>query len=232
GRTKEIFPFYPLAAPGVYLRLSGSEKEWIGHVGVYTADGGDDTVSTHGFDWTFDNGVSFLGEIHTRRTVSGRRGKYGVGVAATTADLENFKTGGTAGGGYGLYGLIDQDVTVAGSSGPRLGVFVRSYGAPQPERQLNLWYVDLGLKLSGLIAGRGEDVVTLGFAHLAFSPDYVDSLRADGSPVSRRQSVLEAAYRAQITGWLTLQPDLQVFFDPHFSRRDAIVIGLRVVMDL
>ncbi|MEE8311702.1 MAG: carbohydrate porin, partial [Candidatus Binatia bacterium] len=41
GRTKEIFPFYPLAAPGVYLRLSGSEKEWIGHVGVYTADGGD-----------------------------------------------------------------------------------------------------------------------------------------------------------------------------------------------
>lgn len=232
GRTQGIFPFYPLAAPGVHLQLSGSEKKWVGQVGVYTSDPGGDTSGNHGFGWTFDEGVSVLGEIQTIRSVSGRRGKYGVGAALTTDEVPNFETGGSSYGGYGLYALIDQDLTVASASRPSLGVFLRSYGAPQPERQFTLWYLDLGLKLGGFLAGRSEDVVTLGFAHLAFSPDYVDSLRADVVVVSRRQSVLEAAYRAQITGWLTLQPDLQVFFDPHFSRRDAIVIGLRAVMDL
>lgn len=50
--------------------------------------------------------------------------------------------------------------------------------------------------------------------------------------MSRRQSVLEVTYRFQATGWLTLQPNLQLFFDPHFSRRDATVIGLRAVIEL
>jgi carbohydrate-selective porin OprB len=50
--------------------------------------------------------------------------------------------------------------------------------------------------------------------------------------VSRRESVLELTYRLQVTGWLTLQPDVQFFFDPHFSRRDATVIGLRAVIEL
>jgi carbohydrate-selective porin OprB len=50
--------------------------------------------------------------------------------------------------------------------------------------------------------------------------------------VSRRQSVLELTYLLQLTGWLTLQPDFQFFFDPHLSRRDATVIGLRAVIEL
>ncbi len=49
--------------------------------------------------------------------------------------------------------------------------------------------------------------------------------------MSRRESVLELTYRFQVTGWLPLQSDVQFFFDPHFSRRDATVIGRRAVIE-
>ena len=72
--------------------------------------------------------------------------------------------------------------------------------------------------------GRDEDVFSLGFGYLSFSDDYVDSERATGENVSRWQSVLELTYRLAVTGWLSLQPNLQLFFEPHLSRRDATVI--------
>jgi porin len=103
---------------------------------------------------------------------------------------------------------------------------------PQEDRSVAHWYVDFGLKLKRPFPGRDEDVLSLGFAYLSFSDDYVDFVRASGDDVSGRASVLELSYRFQVTGWLTLQPDLQFFFDPHFSRRDATVIGLRAVIEL
>jgi porin len=232
GRATEIAPFYPLAAPGAYFRARTADSRWEAHVGVYTADTGVDESSNFGFDWSFDNGAFFIGELRTRRSPFGRPGIYSVGAIGTTAELEDFASGGTANGGYGLFASVDQLLIEQTPDRPGLGVFVRSYGAPQEERTLALWYVDLGLKLTRPFRSRARDVLSLGFAHLRLSDDYVASLRAGGENVSRRASVLELTYRFQVTGWLTLQPDVQFFFDPHFSRRDATVIGLRAVVEL
>ena len=133
---------------------------------------------------------------------------------------------------YGLYGVIDQLVMEKTTDRPGLGFFLRSYGAPQGDRNLVSWYVDFGLKVTRPFRSRGDDVFSLGFSHLRFSPDYVDAARAEGENVSRRQSALEVTYRLQATGWLALQPNVQFVFDPAFSRRDATVIGLRAVIDL
>jgi hypothetical protein len=35
-----------------------------------------------------------------------------------------------------------------------------------------------------------------------------------------------------MTGSLSVQPDVQFIFDPHLSRHDATVIGLRAVIEL
>jgi porin len=218
GRTREIAPFYPLAAPGAYFRARTADGRWELHAGVYTADPGEDESSNFGFGWSFDDGAFFLGELRTRRSPFGRPGSYAVGATGTTADLEDFDGTGTANGGYGLYALIDQLLVEQTPTRPGLGVFARGYGVPQEDRNLVHWYVDFGLKVKRPFPGRDEDVLSLGFAYLAFSDDYVDSLRASGDNVSRRESVLELNYRFQVTGWLTLQPDLQFFFDPHFSR--------------
>ena len=60
-----------------------------------------------------------------------------------------------------------------------------------------------------------------------FSHAYVDSLRSAGEKVSGHETVIELAYKAAITDWLSLQPDLQFFIDPHLGRRDALVFGLQ-----
>ena len=232
GRPREIAPFYPLGAPGAYFSARTADARREAHVGVYSADPGEDRSGNFGFDWSFDNGAFFIGELLTRRSPFGRPGSYAVGAVGTTAELEDFASGESANGGYGLFASIDQLLVEETPARPGLGIFARAYGAPQANRNLGLWYVDLGLKLTRPFRSRAEDVLSLGFAHLRLSDDYVASLRAEGVNVSRRQSVLELTYRFQVTGWLTLQPDVQFFFDPHFSRRDATVIGLRAVIEL
>ena len=231
-REREIAPFYPLAAPGAYFLARSTDGAWEAHAGVYTADPGEDERSNFGFGYSFDNGVVVLGEIRSRRQPFGRSGSYAIGAAGTSADLENFESGGNSDGTYALYGMIDQTLFEETSDRPGLGIFLRSYGAPQEDRNLVRWYVDAGLELSRPFPGRDEDVFSLGFAHIEFSDDYVDAQRRQGEDVSRRESVLEITYHFRATEWLTLQPDLQFFFDPHRSRRDATVIGLRAVIDL
>jgi porin len=230
GRSREIAPFYPLAAPGAYFRARTGER-WEVQAGIYSADPGPDESSNIGFDWSFQNGAFFIGELRTRRSPFGRPGSYAVGAVGTTADVDGFEDEGTKSGGYGFYALIDQLVLAETPDRPGLGVFARGYGAPQSDRSLMHWYVDFGFKLTRPLHGRAQDFLSLGFAYARFSDDYVASLRAAGVNVSRRDSILELTYLVQVTGWLTLQPDLQFFFDPHFSRRDATVLGLRAVIE-
>ena len=90
----------------------------------------------------------------------------------------------------------------------------------------------LGCTLPRPFRGRAHDVLSVGFAYLRLSDDYVASQRAAGQNVSRRESVLEITYRFQVTRWLSLQPDVQFIWDPHLSRRDATAIGLRAVVEL
>jgi len=232
GRGTAIAPFYPLAAPGAYFRARTVDARWEAHVGVYTADIGEDERSNFGFDWGFDNGAIFVGEIRARRRPFGRPGTYTVGAIGTTAELEDFESGETVNNEYGLYASIDQLLVEQTPARPGLGLFVRGYGSPQEDQSLVHWYVDIGLKLTRPFRSRAEDVLSLGFAYLHLADPYIDSERARGENVSRRESVLELTYRFQVTGSLSVQPDVQFVFDPHFSRRDATVIGLRAVIDL
>jgi porin len=51
-----------------------------------------------------------------------------------------------------------------------------------------------------------------------------------GTPLQRRETTVEITYRAPVTDWLTLQPDLQYVRQPGFDPglEDAWVIGLRL----
>ena len=94
GRAREITPFYPLAAPGAYFRAQTGDERWQVRVGAYTAAIGEDVSSNFGFDWSFDNGATFLGEIRTRRSPFGRPGSYAVGVVGSTTELKDFTDNG------------------------------------------------------------------------------------------------------------------------------------------
>ena len=56
--------------------------------------------------------------------------------------------------------------------------------------------------------------------------------RLAGSTAAQAIELRSLAAFMQLTPSLTLQPDLQLFLDPTSSRRDALVPGLRAVVDL
>lgn len=47
-------------------------------------------------------------------------------------------------------------------------------------------------------------------------------------PVTHQEVIIELTYQAPISQFLTLQPDLQLVLDANQSRRDAVVLGLRL----
>jgi porin len=229
GRSGQILPFFPLAGPGAYAQVRPSE-EWTLRAGAYTADPGDDESGNFGFGWHLDEGASFLGEIATSRSPAGLPGTYTLGVAGTTAELASFRSGERVHGSWGIYAMLDQALLLDGHGEPRLGVFLRGRTAGESDRAVVRAYGNAGLGLRAPLPGRERDVFSIGASYTRFAHDYLRSVRAGGQRVSSHEAVLELTYRAQLCGWLALQPDFQLVLDPHTSRRDAVVLGMQATL--
>ena len=89
------------------------------------------------------------------------------------------------------------------------------------------FYFDAGLVYTGLIPTRDTDRLGLAFAYGQLSsgasevPTFRDSY-GDGC-----QMVLEATYQAQITPWMTVQPNVQFIISPgsQLSHDNTVVLG-------
>jgi porin len=226
GRAQPLGPYYPLAAPGLYVTGRPSDH-WTLRAGVYTADPGQDESSNFGFGWSLDGGASFFGEIATHRHPMSLPGTYTLGIGATTAELTSFRTGGTVDGSQGVYVMADQALLIRGNGEPMLGAFLRAGYDPREDRAVLEAYGNAGLALYAPLPHRPDDVAALGVAYSKFATDYLASVRATGQSVTGYEAVLELCYRAKVTDWLLVQPDLQVAFEPHFSGRNALVLGLQ-----
>jgi len=231
GHARQIAPFYPLAAPGFALTARPSDS-WVARAGVYTADPGEDESGNFGFDWSLSDGATFLSELGAECQPFGRPGSYTLGGSATTTSVRDFGDGGRSRGAYGIYALIDQALVLDAEGGARLTGFLRGFFNFQEERAVIRGAFTAGLVAYGLVPGRERDALGIGWSFTRFGRDYRMGVRASGANVTKQESLLELTYRVQLAGWLTLQPDLQLFFDPHYSRSDAIAAGLTAVITL
>ncbi len=133
---------------------------------------------------------------------------------------------------YALYVVMDQLLwRVPGSEYPQgVSIFARVAGA-RSDRNLVEFYFDGGFTFTGMIPGRPDDAVAVGFAYTDIS-DQVAAFDVDsGESVARNyESLIESAYTKEIKkGWL-LQPDFQYFWNPGgniASVDDATVVGAR-----
>ena len=106
-------------------------------------------------------------------------------------------------------------------------------------------YADSGLTYSGLIPGREDDTagIAVGFARIGGNARGLDMdtqffTGNPSFPVRSQDVVLEVTYQAQLTPWLTLQPDFQYVFNPSggvlnpdgSKRGNAVVLGVRSVV--
>jgi len=106
-----------------------------------------------------------------------------------------------------------------------LGAFLR-YGYANSKRNdiTNFW--SIGFQYQGLIEGRDDDVLGVGFAQGIFSNSASTTYTED------YESVLELYYNAQVTPWLNISPCAQYVANPGGSKTvsDAVIIGLRAQM--
>lgn len=244
-------PAYPLATPGVRVAVTPNDKTTL-LIGVYNGDpshncSSDDPqiCNNDGLDFDLDSppllmvegaykynqdrlaGQIKLGGWNHFGTFPDQRFDSGGGLIAVTGN-----PGKPIDNDWGLYGIIDQLVwRVPGSEDPKgVGVFARVIGAPQDQNLIDI-YFDTGVTFIGMIPGRPNDGLAIGFAYTGIS-DRVHGYDVDlGEPVARNyEALIEICYTYQVKPGWTVQPDFQYIFQPGGNVagvEDATVLGAR-----
>ena len=209
-------PVYPLATPGVRLKLDPIENLSLlsaifsgDPAGSDCADTNREKCDKYGTKFSFSGGALWMNElqyaVNDGRHAVGLPGIYKLGFWYHTANFADEHVGMTPGGAiltlanpstaepllhhgnWGIYGLADQMIWQYGVRS--LNLFLRG-GISPPDRNLLSYYVDTGVGLKGILPGRSEDVLTLGAAYAKISSAVValdqDALAISGPPYAVR----------------------------------------------
>ena len=231
----------PYGAPGARLRVDPIPQVYL-QAGVY--DGNPDREFTgtrinlneaEGALAYFEVGY----RLNQKPGATGLPGNFKFGAYYHTDDFVDNESVFLAGlglgpleehsGNYGLYFLADQmlhrefekdDPAQQGLAG-----FFRVLSAPE-DRNLMTFEIDGGVAYKGLIPSRDWDTIGFAASYLEISEEISDGqelansvLGSFGLPplfpsIADYELVFEASYRAQLTAWWTLQPDIQWVIHP------------------
>jgi len=227
-------PTYPDPAIGAALFVEPAD--WISFgAGIYDAEGiGDQT----GFNTAFhgEDASMTIAELALKPVFKLARqelpGVYRVGGWYHSGlwdvyfnDLQGRLRPRLHRGNAGVYCSFDQRLFKEKSEEPGdvqgLGTFFQFGWAPSLYNEITAVY-GAGLQYTGLIPGRDDDVTGLGFYHASLGGP-VQSLEGRYA-----ESVIEYYYKIQLTGFMSIKPDVQYVFDPGGDGRDALVVGARL----
>ena len=90
-------------------------------------------------------------------------------------------------------------------------------------------YWSTGVVYTGLFKGRSADQTGLAIAYAVNGSDFKQSVFAGGGLADSAEINIELTYRAQLTDWFAIQPDIQYVINPGAAGglRNALVAGLR-----
>ncbi len=239
-------PIFPVAAPGVRLRISPGNS-FYAEAAVFSGDAGEpSTANKHNLRFSFrgDDGVLVFAEIGYRinprnkspalpsdSDASGNAaltGTYKFGGYYDSAEFVDRADGSPHQGDYACYFIADQELWHPDGQAARTLSYFARFGAAPNDRNVVTLYGDTGFNFRGLCARRLQDTLGLGFSYAQLS----SALReASGRPIeSHHEAVLELTYRAAFGDHLSLQPDLQFIFNPGAvaPAATAITTGLRL----
>lgn len=161
--------------------------------------------------------------------------KYAIGVWRYTARFDDLTDKDITGAplkriNHGIYALIEQSVYHE-KDDPSQGmtVFVRGGITVNSINHIDR-YIGAGLKYKGLFQGRDSDQVGLGVARVYSGNKYKQSLVAAGIQVQNAETAVEITYRAQLTPYLAIQPDMQFIANPGLypAVKDSWIAGSRL----
>ena len=242
-------------ADGPYVMVAGFSGDPSGHNGSNSLS----TGIPAGTVVSFTGGTFLIGEVgyavNQAKDAKGRPLALKLGGWSQTSSRFGDQRYGTDGlslanpasngrpllhnGNWGVYGVADVRLFDTEDGGAVSG-FTRVGGSPS-DRNLVSFYLDAGLAYQGLIPTRDADTVGVSVAYTRIS-DRARGLDRDvalfsnpANPARTGEVVFELTYQAQLTPWLTFQPDVQYILNPGGTvlnadgrpRRDAMAIGLR-----
>jgi porin len=229
GNVINTGPAFYVAAPGARLRIQPSDR-WYFQTAIYDGDSfdsrlGDPRVNESGtrLHLSSAQGALALAEAGWHRNQgendTGLPGTFKIGGWIHTADFgrhhENF-------GGYitaeQMVWREDQDSPEQG-----LALFFRAGGSPHARSSFPL-VVDAGLHYTGLIPGRDQDHLALGFVYADLS-----NTRGGHNLFHNYEQVVEVTYEFVVKPWWSVQPDVQWIGNPggNGGAGHAFVLGLR-----
>lgn len=177
-------------------------------------------------------------EIEVKPTIKKMPGRYMVGAWEMSDSSGMSVSGGVDGGGnvytnnfnrnFGCYAGFEQMVYKEKKDDDNdmqgLLVFGQFGMSPSNRNDMNR-YVGGGLHYVGPIPKRDQDRVGLAVGSGNFAPRLGDITSQVGS-----ETAVECFYRAQITPWFYLQPDVQFIANPGGMYDNSVAIGLRSVI--
>ena len=125
-------------------------------------------------------------------------------------------------------GYIEAEHKFAAADEPGLAVFGRFGFANSDINQFNS-YAGFGGSYQGLLAARPDDLLGLALAKVRNGNPFRRAQALAGAPVGKSETNIELTYRAEVTPWLTIQPDAQYVINPGAdpALKNAFVVGLR-----
>jgi porin len=262
-------PNYPLAAPFVRTQLNPNDQfAMIG--AIYTADpapagGGDPQLrDRHGTAFRLNDHALSFGEFwYSPAFMTDLKlpGTYKIGVWFATGpfadplrdsaglSLANPASNGiprTHSGDYGIYGIANQMLWhKPNTEAQGIGLFLQVMHAPD-DRNISNWFIAGGLNWKGPLPHRSHDQAGLAVTYAGLSAaarrlgQDVIFYSGLGSPYALGEPIIEVTYRARLTPWLKVQPDLQYVISPGAGipteraptpLKNAVVVGVRVTLD-
>ena len=236
-------PAYPLATPGVRLKLEPNDSTALlfavfngDPAGRSTDEEDPQKLNRHGVNFRTHDDPFIIGEAQFKYVgFSGLPGTVKVGGWIHTGDFDDQRWGSdglalgiTGSNGepvvhknnYAGYAVIDQQIwhLPGGEPDKGIGVFARIGGSPSDRNRVD-FYADAGMNFKGLIAARPDDSfgVAFGYANISSSArDLARDLVNDGQaqPIPDYEAVIELTYQAQIAPGWTVQPNFQYIFHP------------------
>ncbi len=242
-------PASPLATPALRLRYDVSD-DWT----LLIAVGDDNPTGARTFNnpndpwnqnqdpsgtrFNFGTGTLAMAEAQHSVSIGKLLGSYKAGVIVDSGTFPLQADASTQRrGNWLVYAILDQTLFRDPAVG-RLHGFVRWQYTGLADRNEIVSALDAGLSLHRPF-GRRHDLVAFGFGYAAPSR-FLTTTEPSGRTEARQNEYhLELTYRAQLSSWLSLQPDLQGLIAPSGGVyvsgrrvRDALILGLHAGLSL
>ncbi len=223
---------FPLTALAARLKIEPNEHSYL-VVAMYDGIPGDPDHPTHtAIKFDHDDGVFSAVEMGLTGGDGVGRGYYKIALGGWvhTAEVEGFD-GSVHDDNSGVY-LIGEKMLFAEDNfnDQGLGAFFQ-LGFADSHRNQVASYWGLGLHYTGLLPQRNQDIIGLAVASARNGRPFMQFSKAGAAgAVNHTETAIELSYRAEVTPWLIVQPDIQYVINPGMDPDldNALVAGIRL----